>query len=496
VRAGQRAPGDAVAVDVLVAAEIAAGFQLGRGHDLAAVVVARLVPVEGCAQALVHADVQVGHHEHRRLQPVGQVQRGGGEFEALGRVLRQQHHVPGVAVRSVGRAQQVGLLRARGHAGGRPAALHVDDRHRDLGEVGQADEFGHQRNARPGSGGEGTRAVPARAHHHADRSDLVLGLHDGVARLAGGRVVAQLLAVALEGLGHRRRGRDRIPGADRGAAVDAAQSGGGVAVDEDALAHRLGAPHAQADRRLEVFTREAGPGLQCAHVALEQPLLALVLLAEQALDDGGVDVHQHRQRAQHHDVLEQRALARILVGGVADRGDRHADHGDVVAEGLGRLRPRAVVEQVAAGLDLGHVLVPGLRVHRHHHVDAAAPAQPAAGTDTHLVPGRQALDIAREDIARAHRHAHAQDGLGEQLVGRGRARAVDIGELDDEFVDRFQALHGRAPTRRSRGVLSRQAGPALVVLNRNFCMSQAPVGQRSAHRPQCRHTSSSLTIRR
>ena len=27
-------------------------------------------------------------------------------------------------------------------------------------------------------------------------------------------------------------------------------------------------------------------------------------------------------------------------------------------------------------------------------------------------------------------------------------------------------------------------------------MSQAPVGQRSAHRPQCRHTSSSLTMTR
>ena len=32
--------------------------------------------------------------------------------------------------------------------------------------------------------------------------------------------------------------------------------------------------------------------------------------------------------------------------------------------------------------------------------------------------------------------------------------------------------------------------------SRNFCMSQAPVGQRSAHRPQCRQTSSSLTITR
>src|SRR5215510_3630024 len=30
----------------------------------------------------------------------------------------------------------------------------------------------------------------------------------------------------------------------------------------------------------------------------------------------------------------------------------------------------------------------------------------------------------------------------------------------------------------------------------NFCMSQAPVGQRSAHNPQCRHTSSSFAMMR
>src|SRR5207253_910127 len=75
VRAGQRAPRDAVAVHVLVAAEVAAGLQLLRRHHLAAVVGLALFPDERLAQALVHADVQVGHHEHRRLQPVGQVAR-------------------------------------------------------------------------------------------------------------------------------------------------------------------------------------------------------------------------------------------------------------------------------------------------------------------------------------------------------------------------------------------------------------------------------------
>ena len=42
----------------------------------------------------------------------------------------------------------------------------------------------------------------------------------------------------------------------------------------------------------------------------------------------------------------------------------------------------------------------------------------------------------------------------------------------------------------------RQTGPAYSGSSRNFCMSQAPVGQRSAHRPQCRQTFSSLTITR
>src|SRR5206468_12858684 len=42
----------------------------------------------------------------------------------------------------------------------------------------------------------------------------------------------------------------------------------------------------------------------------------------------------------------------------------------------------------------------------------------------------------------------------------------------------------------------RQPEPARVCDTVNFCMSHAPVGQRSAHRPQCRHTSSSFTITR
>src|SRR5947207_9699905 len=41
-----------------------------------------------------------------------------------------------------------------------------------------------------------------------------------------------------------------------------------------------------------------------------------------------------------------------------------------------------------------------------------------------------------------------------------------------------------------------QRSSACAGSNRNFCMSHAPVGQRSAHSPQCRQTSSSFTITR
>ena len=240
---------------------------------------------------------------------------GGRELEAFVRVFREQQHVLGVAVRGVGAGEDVGLLRARRHAGRRAAALHVDDRDRDLGEIGQADELGHQRDARARGRGERARAVPAGADDHADRGDLVLGLHDRVAVLAGVRIDAELLAVLLERLGQRRRRRDRIPGAHRRAAVDAAERGGGVAVDEDPVADRVGVPHAQAERmRAGARARSRGPGAAPACSASSSFSLPLYCSPNSFSITADVDVQQRRQRADVHDVLEQLALARVGVG--------------------------------------------------------------------------------------------------------------------------------------------------------------------------------------
>ena len=118
----------------------------------------------------------------------------------------------------------IALLRARRHAGRRAGALHVEDHRGDLGEIGEPEEFLHQRDAGPGGGREGARAVPRRADHHADRGELVLGLHDGEAVLPGVGIDPIARAISGERLGERRGRRDRIPGAHRGAAIDGARA--------------------------------------------------------------------------------------------------------------------------------------------------------------------------------------------------------------------------------------------------------------------------------
>ena len=213
-------------------------------------------------------------------------------------------------------------------------------------------------------------------------------------------IVPQFLAVAGEGVGHRRRWRDRIPRAHGGAAIDRAEGGCAVAFDEDAVADLVGLLDAQADRAFQVLQRPVAAEMQRMDVRRQQLFLALVLLADQLLDQLGVHVEQGAHRAEIDDVLEQLALARIGIGRVGDGGQRHADHGNVGAEFRRRHRLGRIVEQIAAGLDRGDVLVPGLRVHRHHHVDAAAGAEMAVLGHPHLVPGRQALDVGREHVAR------------------------------------------------------------------------------------------------
>ena len=72
--------------------------------------------------------------------------------------------------------------------------------------------------------------------------------------------------------------------------------------------------------------------MQRVLVGVEQLFLAFVLLGDELLDFADIHVEQRGERADIDDVLEQLALPRIGIFAIADRGERHADHGDVVAE--------------------------------------------------------------------------------------------------------------------------------------------------------------------
>ena len=210
----------------------------------------------------IHADVEIEHDEDRRLQPLGEIEgaRAANSNASAGPSGMQQHML-GVAVRGEGAGEEVRLLRAGRHAGRGAAALHVEDDDRNFGEIGEAEEFLHQRDARPGRRREGARAVPAGADRDADRGDLVLRLDDRVVLLARRLVDAEARAVALERFGERGRGRDRIPGANRRPAIDRAEPGGEIAFDQDAVADRVAArtrtPSGQSKRGVRLGVADA-----------------------------------------------------------------------------------------------------------------------------------------------------------------------------------------------------------------------------------------------
>ena len=178
MHARQRAIGNAVTVLVEVAIELLELRDLLLAQHLAAIGAVAVVPLQVAAHPVVHADVEVRHHEHRGLQALGEIERLHRHVEALLRIRRIQADVPRVAVRGVGARHEVALLRAGRHAGGGPDALDIEDHRRHLGVVRQPEEFVHERDARTGSCSEGARAVPHRADHHADGRQLILRLDE------------------------------------------------------------------------------------------------------------------------------------------------------------------------------------------------------------------------------------------------------------------------------------------------------------------------------
>ena len=194
----------------------------------------------------------------------------------------------------------------------------------------------------PDVGGEGPGAVPSGAQHHADRRQFVLGLDHAVIARAVLRG-AEPGAEAPKSVHQRRRGRDRIPGPERGPGINAAQGGGRVAVDDDVGARSLHATRHEGQGAIEVLPRVVVTQADGDLIGLQQRLLASEGLPQQFPDDVQVQLQQRRQHAHVGDVLHQDAGPGVVEVLVAHARQRNAQDVHVLAAQHLAARPGGVV---------------------------------------------------------------------------------------------------------------------------------------------------------
>ena len=81
-----------------------------------------------------------------------------------------------------------------------------------------------------------------------------------------------------------------------------------------------------------MFAGKTAPELQRAEIGVDQFFLAPELFGKQSVELAAIDIQQHRQRSDIHNVFEQLPLPYIGVDGIADLGQRHADDVDVLPQ--------------------------------------------------------------------------------------------------------------------------------------------------------------------
>ncbi len=404
-------------------------------------------------------EARVRQHDDHGVERLGDLARRDHRVEAVLDARHRHHDLGRVAVAAVDRREQVALLDLGRLAGGRPAALDVDDHQRNLGHHREPDAFLLQRIARPRGDRDGALAGVGGADRERAGGDLVLRLvHDA--------------ADALEHVGqvvrHRRRGRDRVHRADVHAGGEHAQRQRGVAVDDDL---RLGRPHGRNPvLEVEVLLRP-----RVARV--EQPLIDLddlrVLLAEREGDllatELGIQAVQVAQHPEHEHVL---ALARVgdeLVALALERDLvdaeagllQHVDRFDIRGDDLriAMLAPHALEQDLRAGLQLAgahaaeqHLLVErddeiGLVAAVGHLLRADADADARGARDA----ARRRLDLGRDDLRGPDAVAAPRRDAAERLAAALRALARVADDLDDVLGQRLRRARLAGRGRRAGG---------------------------------------------
>src|SRR6266850_7045774 len=139
---GQRAIWNAVAVHVAVPLETSKLFEIfGCEHFPA--IESLLWIFEWIGHPVIHAQIEVAHHENRRLESFRKVKRLVTHVETLGDARRQQHDVFCVTMRSINQGQNVGLLGPGRQTCAWPNARDIEDYGWNLGVISKPDEFLH-----------------------------------------------------------------------------------------------------------------------------------------------------------------------------------------------------------------------------------------------------------------------------------------------------------------------------------------------------------------
>ena len=114
--------------------------------------------------------------------------------------------------------------------------------------------------------------------------------------------------------------------------------------------------------------------------------------------------------------------------------------------------------------------------------------------DAHLVPGGQALDVGGKMLRGLTGTPMRRMALANSSLAEAEPEPLTLANLTTKSLRRRWAASRRLLRRRAAAAAFR--GPAWVICLQDLLHVPGAGGQRSAHRPQCRQTSSSFTITR
>src|SRR5215471_10165373 len=143
----KRSIGYAVTIDVAVALEASKFFQIFCAEDLASIELFLRIR-KRIRHPIIHAQIQIAHHEDWRLESFGEIKCLVPHVKAFGNAGWQQHDMLRVPMGRENHGKNVGLLRSRRQSSAWTDARNIENNGGNLGVVSESDKLLHQRDSR------------------------------------------------------------------------------------------------------------------------------------------------------------------------------------------------------------------------------------------------------------------------------------------------------------------------------------------------------------